>query len=68
MEVCGALRARLLDTASGFGKAYLNLLVDEIRLDGKGRPIGWWLSITQPDADGDVSFVGSGYATSTFTG
>ncbi len=29
-----ALRERLLDTASGFGKAYLNLLVDEIRLDG----------------------------------
>ena len=29
-----ALRARLLDTTSGFGKAYLNLLVDEIRLDG----------------------------------
>lgn len=29
-----ALRVRLLDTASGFGKAYLNLLVDEIRLDG----------------------------------
>jgi len=29
-----ALRTRLLDTASGFGKAYLNLLLDEIRLDG----------------------------------
>lgn len=29
-----ALRTRLLDTASGFGKAYLHLLVDEIRLDG----------------------------------
>ena len=29
-----ALRARLLDTASGFGKAYLNLMVEEIRLDG----------------------------------
>ena len=29
-----ALRSRLLDTASGFGKAYLNLLVDEIRLNG----------------------------------
>ncbi len=29
-----ALRTRLLDTTSGFGKAYLNLLVDEIRLDG----------------------------------
>ncbi|MBI4192946.1 MAG: recombinase zinc beta ribbon domain-containing protein [Betaproteobacteria bacterium] len=28
------LRSRLLDTASGFGKAYINLLVDEIRLDG----------------------------------
>ena len=23
-----------MDTASGFGKAYLNLLVDEVRLDG----------------------------------
>jgi site-specific DNA recombinase len=29
-----ALRTRLLDTGSEFGKAYLNLLVDEIRLDG----------------------------------
>lgn len=29
-----ALRTRLLDTASRFGKAYLNLLVDDIRLDG----------------------------------
>jgi site-specific DNA recombinase len=28
------LRTRLLDTTSGFPKAYLNLLVDEIRLDG----------------------------------
>ena len=28
-----ALKARLLDTESGFGKAYLNLLVDEVRLD-----------------------------------
>jgi site-specific DNA recombinase len=28
-----ALRMRLLDTASGFGKAYLNLPVDQIRLD-----------------------------------
>ena len=34
-----ALRARLLDTASGFGKAYLNLLVDEVRLDGSERRI-----------------------------
>lgn len=30
-----ALRARLLDTETGFGKAYVKLLVDEIRLDGK---------------------------------
>ena len=29
-----ALRERLLDTSSGFGKAYVNLLLDEIRLDG----------------------------------
>ncbi len=29
-----ALRERLLDTGSGFGKAYVNLLLDEIRLDG----------------------------------
>jgi hypothetical protein len=29
-----APRTRLLDTASGFGKAYLSLLVDKIRLDG----------------------------------
>ena len=29
-----ALRTRLLDPSSGFGKAYLNLLIDEIRLDG----------------------------------
>ena len=28
------LRTRLLDTTSGFGKAYLNLLVEEIRLKG----------------------------------
>ena len=28
------LRTRFLDTESGFGKAYLNLLVNEIRLDG----------------------------------
>ena len=28
------MKSRLLDTASGFGKAYLNLLVDEVRLDG----------------------------------
>jgi site-specific DNA recombinase len=28
------LKARLLETASGFGKAYLNLVVDEVRLDG----------------------------------
>jgi len=34
-----ALRARLLDTASGFGKAYPNLLVDEVRLDGSERRI-----------------------------
>ena len=30
----GALRTRFLDRASGFGKAYLNLLVNDIRLDG----------------------------------
>ncbi len=29
-----ALKERLLDAESGFGKAYLNLLVDEVRLDG----------------------------------
>ena len=29
-----ALRTRLLDVTSGFGKAYLNLLVGEIRLEG----------------------------------
>ena len=29
-----ALRTRLLDTNSGFGKAYLNLLVDEVKLIG----------------------------------
>ncbi len=33
-KFAGALRERLFDTASGFGKAYINLLVDEIRLDG----------------------------------
>ena len=32
--VCRALRERLLDVSSGFGKAYLNLLVDKIRLEG----------------------------------
>lgn len=30
-----SLKARLADSSSGFGKAYLNLLVDEIRLEGK---------------------------------
>lgn len=29
-----ALRTRLLDRASGFGKQYLKLLVDEIRIEG----------------------------------
>ena len=33
-KFAGALRTRLLDRDSGFGKAYINLLVDEIRLDG----------------------------------
>ncbi|WP_424399114.1 zinc ribbon domain-containing protein [Methylomonas methanica] len=32
---CQALRARLLDKSSGFGKGYLKLLVDEVRIDGK---------------------------------
>ena len=32
---CQALKARLLDRASGFGKRYLRLLVDEIRVMGK---------------------------------
>ena len=31
---CAALKARLVDPASGFGKAYLRLLVEEIRLEG----------------------------------
>ena len=31
---CAALRDRLLDPDTGFGKAYVNLLVDEIRLEG----------------------------------
>jgi hypothetical protein len=33
-EFTRAPRARLLDMPPGFGKTYLNLLVDEIRLDG----------------------------------
>ena len=33
-KFAGALRTRLLDRDSGFGKAYINLLVDEICLDG----------------------------------
>jgi hypothetical protein len=32
---CRAMVRRLLDTESGFGKAYLKLFVDEIRLEGK---------------------------------
>ena len=32
---CQALKSRLLDRASGFGKRYLRLLVDEIRVMGK---------------------------------
>jgi hypothetical protein len=31
---CAALKERFADPASGLGKAYLRLLVDEIRLDG----------------------------------
>ena len=31
---CAALRGRLLDPDTGFGKAYVNLLVHEIRLEG----------------------------------
>ena len=31
---CAALRARLTDVGSGLGKAYLRLLVEEIRLEG----------------------------------
>ena len=31
---CEALKERFTDPASGLGKAYLRLLVDEIRLDG----------------------------------
>ncbi|MGB8436612.1 MAG: recombinase family protein [Burkholderiales bacterium] len=32
---CQALKDRLTDPTSGFGKAYLRLLVDEIRLEGR---------------------------------
>jgi primosomal protein N'' len=32
---CQALKARLFDRSSGFGKRYLRLLVDEIRVMGK---------------------------------
>ncbi len=32
---CQALRTRLLDKSSGFGKGYLKLLVDEVRIEGK---------------------------------
>ncbi|WP_442919035.1 recombinase family protein [Methylomonas sp. 11b] len=32
---CRALKTRLLDRSSGFGKGYLKLLVDEVRIDGK---------------------------------
>ena len=32
---CEALKDRLTDPASGFGKAYLRLLVDEVRLEGR---------------------------------
>ena len=31
---CKALRAKLLDRSSGFGKAYLNCLVSEIKVTG----------------------------------
>ena len=59
------LRARLLDTASGFGKAYLNLLVDEIRLDGNElhvqgsyRALARAVSLSKEGKLGDVpSFV-----------
>ena len=60
-----ALRTRLLDTTSGFGKAYLNLLVDEMRLDGnelyiKGshRALARAVSISKEGKPGEVpSFV-----------
>ena len=60
-----ALRTRLLDTASGFGKAYLNLLVDEIRLDGNElhvqgsyRALARAVSLSKEGKLGDVpSFV-----------
>ncbi len=32
---CGALRKRLADPGSGFGKQYLRLLVNEVRVNGK---------------------------------
>jgi len=36
---CQALKSRLLDRSSGFGKRYLRLLVDEIRVEGKAVKI-----------------------------
>lgn len=58
----GALRARLLDTASGFGKAYINLLVDEIRLDesnlhiqGSYRALARAVSLSKEGKLGTVS-------------
>jgi len=32
---CNALKSRLMDKESGFGKRYLSLLVDEVRVEGK---------------------------------
>ena len=36
---CTALKERFADPISGLGKAYLRLLVDEIRLDGDERVV-----------------------------
>ena len=52
---CQALKARLLDGKSGFGKGYLKLLVDEIRLEGKEvRMRGSYASIVQAVALKDL--------------
>ena len=43
-----ALRTKLLDPQSEFGKAYLRILVNEIRMDGNQATIsGSYVSMTQ---------------------
>jgi len=62
---CRATTRLLLDDASGFGKAYLKLFVDEIRLDGKtvvlrgsNGALARAIAENQPGTSGEVPSLG----------